>query len=305
MDATARVLVVDDESVVIRSCDRILGGEGIEVEGAVTGEDGVKRAEGNGFDLLLLDLKMPDTNGIEVLRRIKAVKPGLAVIIITGYPSVDTAVEAMKLGALDYVVKPFAPAELRSTVTKALKHRAVRKQAAAQVQPKVKVAPKRSPGLGLGRAIRTTTRNGKKVAIVGLAGVFEADSGLFSAVIESLKRMYVPITAEYGSHEVVGKEILAYLESNDKVVVVTSAHMGASPGQVVTFRAGEPNGRREDATFELPQIGFPHVVAWADAVGIGADLVVIGVEPNGHEGISHLADGLKQTVVHEVLAESP
>ena len=121
MIAKPRVLVVDDEPVIIRSCDRILTSEGIEVKGVTSGQDGLEMAESNRFDAVLLDLKMPDMNGMEILRRLKRTKPEVTVIIITGYPSVDTAVEALKLGAFDYVPKPFTPEELTEKVMRALR----------------------------------------------------------------------------------------------------------------------------------------------------------------------------------------
>lgn len=120
MTDNPRVLVVDDEPVVISSCNRVLTREGIEVVGVTSGRDGLERAESSRFDAVLLDLKMPDMNGMEVLRRIKQAKPEVTVIIITGFPSVDTAVEAFKLGVFDYVPKPFTPDELAETVKRAL-----------------------------------------------------------------------------------------------------------------------------------------------------------------------------------------
>ncbi len=303
MDTAPKVLVVDDEPVVIKSCDRILSSEGIEVEGAATGREGLELVEGNGFDVMLLDLKMPDTNGLEVLRRVKKAKPEVTVIIITGYPSVDTAVEAMKLGAFDYVVKPFAPEELRKTVRKALEKRAPLKPA-ARIQ--AEIMPRRTcySRPGLGRSICTTTRKGRRVAIVGLGGTFRLNPGLFPAVIEALKTICAPIIAEYGRHEVVGKEILDYLENNDKVIVVTSARIGVSPGQVMRFKAGTPHGRGEETPFELLQIGFPHVVNWANSVGLGAELVVVGVEPDRESHISLLGGILPQELLTEILQES-
>lgn len=123
MIAKPKVLVIDDEPVVIKSCDRVLAHEGIEVEGVTSGRDGLDRAESSPFDVVLLDLKMPDMNGMEVLHRIKQAKPEVTVIIITGFPSVDTAIEAFKLGVFDYVPKPFTPDELAETVKRAIELR--------------------------------------------------------------------------------------------------------------------------------------------------------------------------------------
>jgi CheY-like chemotaxis protein len=131
MVANPRVLVIDDEPVVIKSCDKVLTHEGITVEGVTSGQEGLDRAESSPFDVILLDLKMPDMNGMDVLRRMRIARPEATVIIITGFPSVDTAIEAFKLGVIDYVPKPFTPDELVETVNRALELR----KPAEEVEP--------------------------------------------------------------------------------------------------------------------------------------------------------------------------
>ena len=118
-----RVLVIDDEDIVRTSCSRTLVPEGYEMELARNGIEGLKRLEESRFDLVLTDLKMPDMDGIEVLRNIKERWPGVEVIIITGYQTVETAVKAIKLGAFDYIEKPFTPDSLIAAVEKAFEHR--------------------------------------------------------------------------------------------------------------------------------------------------------------------------------------
>ncbi|MBS1114605.1 MAG: response regulator [Nitrospirae bacterium] len=115
-----RILVVDDEDIVRTSCSRTLSPEGYEVKLAKNGSEGLKMAREDKFDLVLTDLKMPDMDGIEVLRIIKEQWPETEVIIVTGYQTVDTAVKAIKLGAYDYIEKPFTPDALISAVTEAL-----------------------------------------------------------------------------------------------------------------------------------------------------------------------------------------
>ena len=115
-----RILVVDDEDIVRTSCSRTLSPEGYEVKLAKNGSEGLKIAREGKFDLVLTDLKMPDMDGIEVLRIIKEQWPETEVIIVTGYQTVDTAVKAIKLGAYDYIEKPFTPDALISAVTEAL-----------------------------------------------------------------------------------------------------------------------------------------------------------------------------------------
>jgi DNA-binding NtrC family response regulator len=119
----ARILVIDDEDIVRISCDRALSPEGFEVVMAKSGFEGLELLEKEKFDLVLSDLKMPDMDGIEVLKKIKEQWPDVEVIIITGYQTVDTAVKSIKLGAYDYIEKPFSPDVLITAVTKALEHK--------------------------------------------------------------------------------------------------------------------------------------------------------------------------------------
>ena len=121
--STGKILVVDDEDIVRTSCSRTLSPEGYEIRLAKNGAEGLKMASEERFDLVLTDLKMPDMDGIEVLRIIKEQWPETAVIIVTGYQTVDTAVKAIKLGAYDYIEKPFTPDALISAVAEAMANR--------------------------------------------------------------------------------------------------------------------------------------------------------------------------------------
>jgi len=115
-----KILVIDDEDIVRTSCNRTLSPGGFEVGLAINGQEGLKMLGKENFDLVLTDLKMPDMDGIEVLRQIKQNWPEVEVIVITGYQTVDTAVKAIKLGAFDYIEKPFTPDALITAVSKAL-----------------------------------------------------------------------------------------------------------------------------------------------------------------------------------------
>lgn len=115
-----RILVVDDESIVRISCERILGPEGYEVVGAPEAAEGLRLLGEESFDLVLTDLKMPGMDGIEFLKRIKERWAEIRVVIVTGYQTIDSAVRSIKLGAFDYVNKPFSPDQLKDVVQRAL-----------------------------------------------------------------------------------------------------------------------------------------------------------------------------------------
>ncbi len=120
---SARILVVDDEEIVIRSCLRILEGNGYEIDVAHDGHDALRKVESNTYDVMILDIMMPNLGGLEVLRRVKETHPDVDVIMITGLSQIDTAVQAMKLGAFDYISKPFEPDELKLVVQRARERR--------------------------------------------------------------------------------------------------------------------------------------------------------------------------------------
>lgn len=117
------VLVVDDEKVMQDSCSRILVREGYTPTSVNSGEEAIEKFDCEPFDLVLLDLKMPGIGGIETLRRLKEMDPGITIMIMTGYPSIETAVKAIKLGAYDYITKPFNPDALRIAINRALERK--------------------------------------------------------------------------------------------------------------------------------------------------------------------------------------
>jgi DNA-binding NtrC family response regulator len=118
-----RILIVDDEEIVLRSCQRILGGGDLEIDIAREGFDALQMVNEKDYDVVVLDIMMPKMDGMEVLRRVKEARPDIQVIMITGLNEISTAVKAMKLGAFDYVPKPFEPDDLKNVVARALERR--------------------------------------------------------------------------------------------------------------------------------------------------------------------------------------
>ena len=121
-----RVLVIDDEQVVLDSVERILSGDDYSIEGTTSSREGLEKGTTGDYDLVLTDIRMPEIGGMRILRDIKRSRPATPVMIITGYATVQSAVQAMKLGAADYIEKPFTPDQLAEAVEKAID------QAAAQ-----------------------------------------------------------------------------------------------------------------------------------------------------------------------------
>lgn len=115
-----RVLVVDDEKRIRDACNTMLTHEGFDVALAATGDEGLAKIQAEHFDIVLLDLMMPGISGFDALERVKSLHPDTAIIVITGYATLEHTIEAMKKGAFDFIPKPFSPQDLRVVIKKAL-----------------------------------------------------------------------------------------------------------------------------------------------------------------------------------------
>jgi DNA-binding NtrC family response regulator len=138
---THNLLVVDDEEVIREGMRRILSAEGFHVDTSASGRTAIEKIQERDFDVVITDLKMPGMDGIEVLKAIKILQPEVPVIIITGYSTVDTAVDAMKNGAFDYIAKPFTSDLIIDKVQKAIDHK-------TSVMENLSVSKKYSTGYG-------------------------------------------------------------------------------------------------------------------------------------------------------------
>lgn len=117
----AGILVIDDEVAVNNNIRKILSKKGFNVDQAFTKTEALEKIEESAYTLVLLDLKIPEVKGLELLKAIRDRRPDTMVIIITGYASIETAVETSRLGAIDYLAKPFTPDEIRNATEKAFR----------------------------------------------------------------------------------------------------------------------------------------------------------------------------------------
>jgi DNA-binding NtrC family response regulator len=118
-----RLLVVDDELSVRKSLAAWLSEEGYEVDVAASGKEVLQKLSGEDWDVFLIDIKMPGMDGLELQRRIRESHPEAGIVIMTAYASVETAVEAMKQGAYEYIVKPFEPSQLEHIIRNVVERR--------------------------------------------------------------------------------------------------------------------------------------------------------------------------------------
>ncbi len=291
MAKMAKVLVIDDEPVIRKSCDKVLRRAGFEVDWVTDGHYGLEKIRENGFDVVLLDLKMPGIDGVEVMRRIRESGKDIKVIIITAYPSVESMLETAKLGSVDYVLKPFTPNELVSAVNRVLRERTPveedrfaervidhdkmervkleRRKNGMTVQIGAAMGLQLEDSLGQIRSIQTVSHDGKRVAILGIEDLFDSMATLPRTIIKELKRDFASLYTVYGTREIEGIDILTYLEENDIVVVLTRLKKGE--GKETVQRLDNKPG------VEVPKIGYPQVKDWIKKMGIDTDLFIIGL----------------------------
>jgi len=116
-----RILVVDDEVTVCKSIRQALLREDYEIDMAYSGEEALAKEAEQSYDVMIIDLMMPGMSGMDLLKMVKSRSPKVRLIMVTGYPTVRNTLQAMQLGAVDFLPKPFLPSTLRNLVATALK----------------------------------------------------------------------------------------------------------------------------------------------------------------------------------------
>ena len=194
-----RILIVDDELSVRSSLEAWFREDGFEVETAEDGLAAIRAMERGPYDILLLDLKMPGMDGIAVQKRVREIDPEATIIILTAYASVETAVEALKLGAFDYITKPVDPDELSNLVRNALRTRALAEEN-VRLKEKVSELTQAGPILAVSpnmehvlEMIRTVAETDSSVVIRGESGT--GKELVARAIHAQSRRRYFPLVA--------------------------------------------------------------------------------------------------------------
>jgi DNA-binding NtrC family response regulator len=213
-----RILVVDDELNICQSCTKILAKLDYEVSYALNGYDALKMMDAEPFDVIVTDLKMSSLGGMEVLRRVKDAFPETLVIVMTGYASVSSAVEVMKMGALDYLPKPFTPDELRAIVMQAVAERKIRRQNQELQQHKQKNIPLSHQLIGSSPKIKRVVTMIQKVAPTDSTVLVYGESGTGKELVaravhaNSVRRKKVFFAVDCGtlSHNLLDSELFGH-----------------------------------------------------------------------------------------------
>ncbi len=139
-----RILVVDDEAEFVEALSERLVMRDYDVTTALSGKEAIEKIHGYNFDVVILDVSMPEMNGVEVLREIKAVKPLTEVIMLTGHSTVESAIDGMKLGALDYLMKPCETEDLITKINLAYNRKAEQEERIREAKVEDIIASPRS-----------------------------------------------------------------------------------------------------------------------------------------------------------------
>jgi len=197
--SAARILIVDDELSVRVSLEEWFREDGFAVETAEDGAGALRAMDRGPYDIVLLDLKMPGMDGIEVQTRIHDIDPGVTVIILTAYASVETAVRALKLGAFDYVTKPVDPDDLANLVRNALRTRALAqenvllKERVAELTQAAPILTESPRMLHVLEMVRTVAETDSSVVIRGESGT--GKELLARAIHAQSRRRFFPLVA--------------------------------------------------------------------------------------------------------------
>jgi len=135
MSSQANILVIDDDETLRDWCEKILSQAGNRVATAEDGLKGLDILKKKSFDLIILDLKMPGLSGMEVLKKVNEEYPETSVVIITGQATVESAVEGMKMGAYDFIPKPFTPESFMKAIKQVLEKRRYQKKTTGEKEP--------------------------------------------------------------------------------------------------------------------------------------------------------------------------
>src|SRR5947207_2809973 len=172
----ARILIVDDTEMMRDSLAATMAREGHEVVAAGDGAAAVQRLGATKFDLLITDLKMPKLTGIELLTEAKKLRPEMPVVVMTAFATVQTAVEAMKFGAYDYIQKPFEGEEIKLLVERTLEHnRLIRENAALRSIAEASLTPR--PLIGGGESMQDIKRQIEMVGRSSATILIHGESG--------------------------------------------------------------------------------------------------------------------------------
>jgi PAS domain S-box-containing protein len=218
--AREKILVVEDEPDVLDLCKRILASQGYQVKGAGDGYEAMERVKGESFDLVLTDIKMPGINGMEAYQAIKEFNPDIIGVIITGYASIEAAIEAVKLGFDGFVTKPFTPDELNAAVAKALERASLERENARlrALIPLFELSEAFMTTIDLDELLDQVVRTAQRETKADRASLMLLDEASGELTIEAAVGLNMSVVAE--AREKVGERIVGWVVERGEALLL-------------------------------------------------------------------------------------
>jgi signal transduction histidine kinase len=261
-----RVLLIDDEFGIREGCRRVLTAAGFEVETAENGAAGLHKFRGGHFDLLLLDAMMPGMTGLEVLQQARTIVPEIICIMITGYATVELAVQAIRKGADDFIAKPFSPDELLQVINRELERRRLLKEA-----ERIKALEEEAQQLARAKADLEKLRSMEGRFMLTMVHILRAPVAVLQNILQLVQTGFVPpeqhqemlARAEQRAGELLGilddVHFLSCLKEGIGVKSMEKASVADLLEQVLASL--EPEARRRDIALTGTCLDRPQVKA--------------------------------------------
>ena len=261
-----RVLIIDDDQDFLVQCKQRLEKESrnaYSVDTAVNGAEGLRMAQTGNYHVAVVDMKMPDMDGMEVLRQIRELELNVTPIVLTGFSDIQSAVEAMKMGAADFMTKPLAVRDLMQKIGHALTARELERWYSDRTEH---IPPRHRPPSTrdeLLQCLQAVTRDSRHIAAVFLGDLILAHSKTARRIKSVFKEQRIPVHMITGVNMVTGKDVIRYLTSNDTVVI-------ASAIDVKDLPTNDPR---------MPRLSFSEILAEASRLGLSTKVSFVNVDP--------------------------
>ncbi len=256
MSAIARVLVVDDEIGIREGCRRVLVPHGFSVDVAENGPIGLRKLRERTYDVLLLDIVLPGMNGLEVLRQARQINPDLICIVITGYATVELAVQAIREGAHDFIAKPFSADLLIRVINRELERRALQKEA-----ERLKALEEEARELARAKAELQKLEAVEGRFMLTLVHILRAPVAVIKNTVQLIRKGYIPPEEQPEALERIELRAGELLTTLDDLLLLAQLkeRIGLSQVELVSlgeilnevFKTLKPNAERQGIALEV------------------------------------------------------
>lgn len=293
-----RILIADDDKESRESLNKYFKDDIYNIYQAWDLKDIIEGVKEKQYDVAILGENVYGTPVYDAAQSIRSVDENLPIIVVTKIDSPELAGKVREHDIFYYAMKPLDEAEIDLAVRNAfmkieLKKRAIQK-------------PYRFDTPSFIKNIEVVNRSGNRIAIIGLGNIFNEDIGIGQNLVDKLKKNNLPVDLDMDRRELYGKEIIPYIEKNDKIILIDGIEMGFNPGKIKKFFYDsfktEIIDYKPTQNIRISQIGYPEIMHWINATGIDTEMVVIGIQTNRKERFSFSLEQNSE-VIDEILSE--